>query len=177
MDRQEHRCIDRRRHRCWSVAVTLPLALVLASCSGTPLGEQLSGSFPDGQAAAENPAEADVPAAGATAPGAGPAGPAAIPAGPGAATPPTPAGASPGAAPPGAAPPGAAPAAGVPSPAPYRLTLRLSGADPAAPAEAVTQALRAAGLAFEVEVIERIPEAPAPASTSAPEPAHAPASR
>jgi hypothetical protein len=43
----------------------------------------------------------------------------------------------------------------------------------------VTQALRAAGLSFEVEVIERIPEAaaPPPLSTPAPEPAPAPANR
>jgi hypothetical protein len=41
-------------------------------------------------------------------------------------------------------------------PAPYRVTIRLSEADPAAPAEVVTQALRAAGVAFEVETIERM---------------------
>jgi hypothetical protein len=44
-----------------------------------------------------------------------------------------------------------------PSPLPYRVTLRLPRADPSAPAEAVTQALRAAGIAFEVETIERVP--------------------
>jgi hypothetical protein len=55
------------------------------------------------------------------------------------------------------------PAAAEQAPAPYRLTLRLPAADPAAPAEAVTQALRAAGLAFEVEMIERVPSPAAPA--------------
>jgi len=40
--------------------------------------------------------------------------------------------------------------------APYRVTLKLPGADPSAPAEVVTRALRAAGVSFEVETIERI---------------------
>ena len=39
---------------------------------------------------------------------------------------------------------------------PYRITIRLSGADPAAPAEAVTRALRNADVSFAVERIERI---------------------
>ncbi len=42
------------------------------------------------------------------------------------------------------------------SPFPYRVTLRLPRADPSAPAEAVTRALRAAGIPFEVETIERV---------------------
>lgn len=46
-------------------------------------------------------------------------------------------------------------------PLPYRLVLKLPAVDPSAPAEAVTQALRAAGLPFEVETIERIKEPPA----------------
>ena len=45
-------------------------------------------------------------------------------------------------------------------PLPYRLVLKLPAVDPSAPAEAVTQALRAAGLPFEVETIERIKEPP-----------------
>ncbi len=65
---------------------------------------------------------------------------------------------------------GQAPAAAVP----YRITLKLPGADPSAPAEAVTEALRAAGLRFEVETIERIPTpetgAAAPKTTPAPAP-------
>jgi hypothetical protein len=56
------------------------------------------------------------------------------------------------------------------APAPYRLTLRLPAADPAAPAEAVTQALRRAGLAFEVEMIERAPAQPPPAPSATPAP-------
>jgi len=66
-------------------------------------------------------------------------------------------------------------------PAPYRITIQLPSADPAAPAEAVTEALRAAGVSFEVEMIERIgasaggqalPAAPAPiAPTVSPAPA------
>ena len=39
---------------------------------------------------------------------------------------------------------------------PYRITIRLSGADPAAPAEAVTRALREADVGFAVERIERV---------------------
>jgi hypothetical protein len=59
-------------------------------------------------------------------------------------------------------------------PAPYRVTIRLPLADPSAPAEVVTKALRAAGVPFEVETIERMPaagppgtEPPAPATGSA----------
>ena len=40
-------------------------------------------------------------------------------------------------------------------PQPYRIILRLSGANPSAPAETVTKALRKAGVEFEVEKIER----------------------
>ncbi|SAY39009.1 hypothetical protein [Candidatus Synechococcus spongiarum] len=52
------------------------------------------------------------------------------------------------------------------NPTPYRLLLRLPAADPAAPAEAVTQALRAAGILFEVETIERLPNEPTPLAPS-----------
>ena len=41
------------------------------------------------------------------------------------------------------------------NPQPYRIILRLSGANPSAPAETVTKALRNAGVIFEVEKIER----------------------
>ena len=41
-------------------------------------------------------------------------------------------------------------------PVPYRVLLRLPATDPAAPAEALTRALRAANLPFEVETIERV---------------------
>ena len=40
--------------------------------------------------------------------------------------------------------------------APYRITIRLAGADPSAPAEAVTQALRTSAVDFMVERIERV---------------------
>jgi hypothetical protein len=56
-------------------------------------------------------------------------------------------------------------------PFPYRVTLRLPRADPSAPAEAVTQALRAAGIPFEVETIERVQGgATAPSARPAPPP-------
>ena len=42
------------------------------------------------------------------------------------------------------------------NPQPYRIILRLTGANPAAPAETVTKALIKAGVQFEVEKIERI---------------------
>ena len=42
------------------------------------------------------------------------------------------------------------------NPQPYRVTIKLSGADPSAPAEEVTKALRFAGVRFHVEKIERI---------------------
>ncbi|ABX08365.1 hypothetical protein [Prochlorococcus marinus] len=43
-------------------------------------------------------------------------------------------------------------------PAPYRIIIKLSGANPSAPAETVTSALRDAGIIFEVEKIERFEE-------------------
>ena len=42
------------------------------------------------------------------------------------------------------------------NPSPYRITIKLSGANPSAPAESVTKALRKAGVKFEVELIERV---------------------
>ena len=44
------------------------------------------------------------------------------------------------------------------NPQPYRIILKLSGANPSAPAETVTNALRKAGVEFEVEKIERFDE-------------------
>ncbi len=41
-------------------------------------------------------------------------------------------------------------------PQPYRIMIKLSGANPSAPAETVTKALRKSGIIFEVEKIERI---------------------
>lgn len=43
-------------------------------------------------------------------------------------------------------------------PQPYRITIKLSAANPSAPAEMVTKALRTAGVSFEVEKIELIRE-------------------
>ena len=44
---------------------------------------------------------------------------------------------------------------------PYRIIIRLAASDPSAPAEAVTNALRRADVAFSVERIERIEGDPA----------------
>lgn len=151
----------------------LALATGLAGCSGTPWGDQLARSFsapagggasasaPAGPTAAQAPAQAPAQAGGAGAQAPRAEQPKAVRAAAdqGSATPPRPLPA-----------PKPAPAA----PAPYRITLRLPGADPAAPAEAVTEALRAAGLSFEVEMIERVRsgdgEGRAPAPTAVPAP-------
>jgi hypothetical protein len=171
----------------------LGLALVLASCSGTPLGERLAGSFsvPAGGTASSTPtttAAPAVPAPAAPSPSSQPA-----PAGAPAAQ--SPAGTKPGspAATGGADAPPRTSSSGKPvkpatTPRPagvgsaaYRVTIRLPGADPSAPAEAVTEALRSAGVSFEVETIERMPAegsrpgtgaptSPAPTSSPAPAP-------
>ena len=44
------------------------------------------------------------------------------------------------------------------TPRPYRITIKLSGANPSSPSESVTNALIKAGVKFEVEKIERIEE-------------------
>ena len=51
---------------------------------------------------------------------------------------------------------------------PYRITLRLFSADPAAPAEGVTKALRKAGIGFEVETIEKSRDTQSLAKLAAP---------
>ena len=140
---------------------SLLCALALAGCSGTRFGDQLARSF---SAPPAQPAQPVSPA-----PNPATATPASK-----AASPPT---AAPTAASPKKAEPkpvAAKPAAVNPSkPAPYRITIQLPSADPAAPAEAVTEALRAAGVSFEVEMIERVGAAatPAPAPTVTPAPA------
>lgn len=165
-------CSDGRR---WGPVLCAGfIGVLLGGCSGTPLGEQLSRSFSAPTPAA--PGDGAPAATDATTPPATPGSPTAAP---GTATPPG------GATAPTAAQPkaqaGAAPLrAPVLSPAPYRITLKLAGADPAAPAEALTEALRAAGVPFEVEMIERVPSsgsaaAPAPTTTPAPVPAPSPA--
>lgn len=151
----------------------LLLAAGLAGCSGTPFGDNLGESFPrptpagqtapgDAGATAADPAPAE-PGATATAPTA--TAPTAEERAAEEREPAASAARSGDAAEQSAAKPLA--------PAPYRLTLRLPAADPAAPAEAVTRALRAAGLSFEVEMIERIPAAAAPAPAAVPAPAPA----
>ena len=42
------------------------------------------------------------------------------------------------------------------TPKPYRITIKLSGANPSSPSEAVTNALIKAGVVFEVEMIESL---------------------
>ena len=125
--------------------VVLLLAAGMSGCSGTPFGDQLSRSFsqppatpaaPAAKPAAATPAAK--PATQAETPKSEPTKPAAKPAPP--------------------APPL--------TPAPYRVTIKLPAADPSSPAEAVTDALRQAGVAFEVETIERVPAAGA--DTAAP---------
>jgi len=125
--------------------VFLMLAAGLTGCSGTPFGDQLSRSFSQPPATPAVPAAKPTPAAGAAKP-------------------------APQAETPKSEPtkPEAKPAPVAPSltPAPYRVTIKLPAADPSSPAEAVTDALRQAGVAFEVETIERVPAAGA--ETAAP---------
>ena len=136
---------------------SLLCALALAGCSGTRFGDQLARSF---SAPPAQPAQPVSPA-----PNPATATPASKTASPTAASPkkvePKPVEAKP-------------PAVNPSKPAPYRITIQLPSADPAAPAEAVTQALRAAGVSFEVEMIERVGaaaiQAAAPTVTPAPAP-------
>lgn len=176
----------------------LLLALALAGCSGTPFGDRLAGSFSgqQGQPPAGSPAASPAPSP-ATSTTQAPAAPAATPASPAPASPRKPASAATGSsaatatagatAPVGPAATASRPAAGsqagrgaAPAPpqpsrsaVPYRVTLRLPQADPSAPAEGLTEALRAAGVAFEVETIERLQAGGAPAAPVA-RPAPAP---
>jgi hypothetical protein len=133
--------------------------LVLAGCSGTPFGDQLSGSFSAPQPASKAPAAAT------------PAVPA-VPAKPLPTAKPV-VQAKPTVQPP-TTPPAVKPTTQPSTPSPYRVTIKLPAADPAAPAEVVTEALRAAGVAFEVETIERIPTGPDPSPAPLRTPAPAP---
>jgi len=150
----------------------LPLALLgLAGCSGTRFGDQLSRSFSQPPAA---PQAASRPGSSTTTAGASPPGLSGKLAAPAAGTTPgKPPAAAADAQPPTPPRKPLAPAAPL-TPAPYRVTIKLPAADPSSPAEAVTDALRAAGVAFEVETIERVPagaEAPvAPVRSPAPAP-------
>ena len=145
----------------------LPLFLALAGCSGTPLGEALSRSFP-GAASPPPAAPTTKTAPGASASTATPTpspSPLLTPANgrpaDGAKTTPKAASGTPSVVKDKAAAPSPPPPSPVrpasTTPTPYRVTLRLPQADPAAPAEGLTEALRAAGVPFEVETIERLP--------------------
>lgn len=133
------------------------LPLLLVGCSSTPLGQQLGASFDAPPAAEPKPAAKLEPAIKpvplqqpkADEPKVDPEpAPQAEPAADAKAEP------EPKAEPEQAAEPR--------DPQPYRVILRLPSADPSAPAEAVTKALRAAGLPFEVETIERLQPAKQP---------------
>lgn len=149
-------------------ATTAPLAgllisLLLGGCSGTPFGDRLAGSF----SAAPSTPPATPGAAGSRTATPTPAKPANQPTASGA----KPAPQAPATTTKATAKPTAAVAM---EPAPYRITIKLPSGDPSAPAEVVTQALRAAGVAFEVEMIERVSST---APVSAPQPAPAPRPR
>ena len=128
----------------------LPVGL-LQACAGTPVAEQLERSFAVPEA---RPAQAAAPV-----PVAKTSPTVVSPAAEGLSTP---------AAEPVSLPEATDAAEPVPQPnprpvssqrlpqAPYRITIRLAGADPAAPAEAVTRALREADVGFAVERIERV---------------------
>lgn len=168
-----------RGRRVLTAAAVSALMVGASGCAGTPWGDTLSGSFPKAQdpppqgqeSAANTPALKDAPAppsspsgGGGPTPGRTPLQPSVPPtAGTTVPTPPAKGGPkSPGA--PTATPPAPKPKPGLsanPS-IPYRVTIRLPQADPSAPAEAVTQALRAASIPFEVETIERVKGAAAP---------------
>lgn len=158
--------MNRRRPTRAAAAVA---TLLLGGCSGTPLGDRLASSFSSAPQIADQAADQPARQPATTAAAASRVKPAG-------AQPPTPGGARVEAARPAAAPSRAM------APAPYRITIRLPSGDPSAPAEVVTQALRAAGVPFEVEMIERITPgaaaAPgAPAAAPLPAPAPAPRSR
>jgi hypothetical protein len=153
------------------MVAAMALMLLQTGCTGTPFGDSLSRSFPAAGSpdppASQTGAAVQAPPVNAAPIGTGSQPPGGQPPASGAATkaqksPLTPgapktAGGTPASAP--AVAPGesqvrkSAPAA---RPLPYRVTIRLPEADPSAPAEAVTKALRATGMAFEVETIERI---------------------
>lgn len=118
----------------------LPLVL-LQACAGTPLAERLERSFTTPDEPVQPPATSPRPSQPATTPistEAPRAEPMAEP------------------EPEPSAQVQAAPARPRQPLAPYRITIRLAGADPSAPAEAVTQALRTSAVDFMVERIERV---------------------
>ncbi|MFM9046135.1 MAG: hypothetical protein ACKOOH_00450, partial [Cyanobium sp.] len=144
----------------------LPLFSWLSGCAGTPWGDKLSGSFPTPpaqatpeQASPQEPQPTQPPLGSLSKDGALPQPDSSPSRQLKSKTSPTKG--TPGGQPPGEqSPKMAAPQPKAPTvasaPSPYRVTLRLPVADPSAPAEAVTQALRTAGISFEVETIERV---------------------
>lgn len=126
------------------------MLVALGGCSGTPLGTRLEDSFGPVPTPPEVPTANQTPAPTPTAPPTPTttATPAASP------TPKTPPPAPTATAPTTAPTPTPAPPAT--ATVPYRVVLRLPRTDPAAPAEALTRALRAADLPFEVETIEKL---------------------
>ncbi|MFO0039405.1 MAG: hypothetical protein ACK522_10745 [Synechococcaceae cyanobacterium] len=173
-------------------ASLLLLALLMGGCSGTPIGEALSRSFSGAGDPAGGPPKPATPVAspGTTvSPGgpspANPSGKPALSAAPragrstaaGSLAPLPSAAAGTAAASPSSAASAPAPPRAPANPSPYRLTLLLPQADPAAPAEVVTRALRSAGVPFEVETIQRATpgEAPRVVAPAAPAAQAAPA--
>jgi len=170
------------------MAAAMVLMLLQTGCTGTPFGDSLSRSFPapgsPDPPASQTGAAVQAPLVNVAPIGTGSQPPGGQPPASGAASkaqkspltpgaPKTTAGspASTAAMAPGESQVGkSAPAA---NPLPYRVTIRLPEADPSAPAEAVTKALRATGVAFEVETIERI-ASPGLAPLAVPAPSSAP---
>jgi hypothetical protein len=152
------------------VGLLIPLVLVLQACGTTPFGRQLADSF--------DPPPAPSAATANTQPK--PQEPAPPRRGPGEDTAAATAKPSNNAKPDDIAKPANTPKPQAPAqpspvkPQPYRITIRLSGADPAAPAELVTRSLREAGIPFEVETIERISPAGGAASGGTSSPAATP---
>lgn len=128
----------------WLRLAAMAVLFALAACSNTPIGEQLGNSFGPTPATTKRPTQ---PVAVAPKPVIKPVEPKPEPLKP---------------EPPKPVPQAVEPIQQKPEPAeqqkpvPYRVLLRLPATDPAAPAEALTRALRAANLPFEVETIERV---------------------
>ena len=146
----------------------LPALLVLQACGSTPIGQQLSESF-DAPPATQNgspqpavngssaaPAASSTTASSTTAVAAGTAERGTKQADKAPTTAQTTTAQNSSEAANAKQAPVAKPQARPQSPQPYRITIRLSAADPSAPAEVVTRSLREAGIGFEVETIERI---------------------
>jgi len=128
----------------WLRLAAMAVLFALAACSNTPIGEQLGNSFGPTPATTKTTTQ---PVAVAPKPVIKPVEPKPEPPKPEISKP---------------VPQAVEPIKQKPEPAeqqkpvPYRVLLRLPATDPAAPAEALTRALRAANLPFEVETIERV---------------------